>query len=721
MSKDNETPQEFICPITLEIMKDPVLMPDGQSYERSAIAEELNRNSVSPITKQPMSIDDAKDNVDLKQQIEKYLNKSDDSNDSQDPSKLDVEVSPINNISLAEFKARYTEDPDNHRNYLLHVSVKPEAIENRAPLHLIAMIDVSGSMDCNACQNVADFENIILTRLQLVQHSLKTIIACLSDHDMITLISFSDDAAIVLPSTLTDAAGKVLANQKVEELVTCGCTNIWSALDKGVDQAREHIGEGFNTSLLLFTDGEPNRNPPMGIVPCLREKLSGGVVNFTINSFAFGYAIESELMEEIAEVGNGVFGYCPDCTMVGTIFINFIANMIATVSPLSVLRVKNAVYDVKHKIYIYNGTTTNLMVPLKNVDDLNITLDILTTNQYFVCNDIGPIANSNEHVLFKDQQYRSKLIQLINTHKFGRNCEQAINDIKQLFNELESLTDRSEFLENIMTDLINPSDSCGQIEKSFQKDYYSKWGKYYLRSLLRFHIVEQCGNFKDKSLQLYGGELFHQTRKVANKIFMAIPAPKPIEIPAYGGRGHSRQRGGMPINMARFNDRNAGCFNGDALVSMKNGKEKKVDHLKKGDVLSNGGKVVCVVKTLNQNESKIAKAVKIGNALFTPYHPIKVDGNWIFPIDYAKPELYAVDFWYNLILEGAGSATIGGIEAVTLGHEKKDGVCNHPYFGTNQVLKALMKYDGYNKGEIEINNKLTAKRDPDTNLIIEYY
>ena len=36
-------------------------------------------------------------------------------------------------------------------------------------------------------------------------------------------------------------------------------------------------------------------------------------VNFIINTFAFGYDVDSVLMEDIAKIGNGIYGYCPDC------------------------------------------------------------------------------------------------------------------------------------------------------------------------------------------------------------------------------------------------------------------------------------------------------------------------------------------------------------------------------------------------------------------------
>ena len=45
-----EIPKEFLCPITLAIMRDPVIMSDGQTYERKAIEQALKVSPLSPIT-----------------------------------------------------------------------------------------------------------------------------------------------------------------------------------------------------------------------------------------------------------------------------------------------------------------------------------------------------------------------------------------------------------------------------------------------------------------------------------------------------------------------------------------------------------------------------------------------------------------------------------------------------------------------------------------------
>ena len=65
-----EIPREFICPITFEIMEDPIICCDGYTYEKSVI---LNLpNSISPLTRQPIDKNNLIPNRNLKDAIERY-------------------------------------------------------------------------------------------------------------------------------------------------------------------------------------------------------------------------------------------------------------------------------------------------------------------------------------------------------------------------------------------------------------------------------------------------------------------------------------------------------------------------------------------------------------------------------------------------------------------------------------------------------------------------
>jgi len=50
----DEVPESFACPITTELMKDPVFAADGHTYERCAIAQWFERAQTSPTTNEPI-------------------------------------------------------------------------------------------------------------------------------------------------------------------------------------------------------------------------------------------------------------------------------------------------------------------------------------------------------------------------------------------------------------------------------------------------------------------------------------------------------------------------------------------------------------------------------------------------------------------------------------------------------------------------------------------
>ena len=61
---------ELICPLTLDIFKDPVMCLDGHTYERAAIADWLRRNGTSPKTNAPLADDRLIPNYQVRQLAE---------------------------------------------------------------------------------------------------------------------------------------------------------------------------------------------------------------------------------------------------------------------------------------------------------------------------------------------------------------------------------------------------------------------------------------------------------------------------------------------------------------------------------------------------------------------------------------------------------------------------------------------------------------------------
>ena len=67
-----EVPEQFICPITQELMLDPVVTKYGQSYERAAIVEWIAQGKDCPMTRQPLSLGGIITNHSLRSQIRQW-------------------------------------------------------------------------------------------------------------------------------------------------------------------------------------------------------------------------------------------------------------------------------------------------------------------------------------------------------------------------------------------------------------------------------------------------------------------------------------------------------------------------------------------------------------------------------------------------------------------------------------------------------------------------
>ncbi|XP_072020781.1 WD repeat, SAM and U-box domain-containing protein 1-like [Amphiura filiformis] len=72
---DDTVPDEYLCPITREIMRDPVIAADGYSYERSSIESWLRGGTnTSPMTNAPLTSNHLTPNRSLKMIIQRLYN-----------------------------------------------------------------------------------------------------------------------------------------------------------------------------------------------------------------------------------------------------------------------------------------------------------------------------------------------------------------------------------------------------------------------------------------------------------------------------------------------------------------------------------------------------------------------------------------------------------------------------------------------------------------------
>ena len=69
----SQAPRAFYCPITCDVMSDPVVAADGHTYERSAIAQWLTTRQTSPMTNAKLSSTLLTSNFALRSMIAEYI------------------------------------------------------------------------------------------------------------------------------------------------------------------------------------------------------------------------------------------------------------------------------------------------------------------------------------------------------------------------------------------------------------------------------------------------------------------------------------------------------------------------------------------------------------------------------------------------------------------------------------------------------------------------
>jgi hypothetical protein len=190
----------FICAITHELMLDPVIDPDGNSYERRAIESWLQQNGTSPITRSPLSTNDLRPNRALKQAIDEYRQSITPTNPLNPPS-ADVTI-------ITEQKPCELTVSGSSAAGFVHISVLPPPDTTRSPCDICCVVDTSGSMAVQAeIQNDSN-EKFGLSQLDLVKHALKTIIYSLQPQDRLAVVSFANHATVLFQLTKMDEDGK---------------------------------------------------------------------------------------------------------------------------------------------------------------------------------------------------------------------------------------------------------------------------------------------------------------------------------------------------------------------------------------------------------------------------------------------------------------------------------------------------------------------------------
>ncbi len=767
---------EFICPVTQSIMNDPVTAPCGHTFDRSTIVNLHHYLFLNPgswkcpscrFTWPTSFTPTAPSNFVLKALIAAAVSSSSSSgstsNSSSSSSSSGQEAAEVTklsppNIQVTANRIKGTDE--------VHISLfVPESEAATMPTLFIDCLDTSGSMGSSSVdttQSTTDAASF--SRADLVQHSVATQIELLRSYDELAIIRFDNNAEILLEPTKMTAAGRARAKLCIPQIKPRGGTNIWAGLHKAYNIAARPENANKNIVIIFQTDGEPSQEflPPKGISETFEDWLrSRPELRVTLHTvgYGFGSALDMPLLCRLAEIGKGTVNYVPDGSMIGTVFIHMLANLMTCLYR----GVRINIPDLPLTIpvgYLQGGQSRDFIIKSPEIfREISVMSDNEPTKVTTVtsCGLVEPATMGFHRV-------HSFLIDQLSTALRG--AERDTRGISPaLLAPLIALC-RSEAADPrvaaLLTDLTDTDPNKGQIGKAFASPTaFGRWGRHYVAGVLSGHRNQWPINFKDEGSKIYGPASLRTLINKGDEIFIDIPPPTPscdyssssLSTPTasqYYSNGLPRAPNSSSIrmsSMATVHSPVGPCFLGTSRVKMADGSEKRCNRIRPGDIDAAGYRIAKVIKTLvpyadivrleNVNLRPPLCAPIDNSGGFTLWHPVHYGGEWVHPATVGSVVRVDTDAIYNFVLEWdpddvsvlpgqyrperPGVLIINGLMTCTMGHDMTGPVIGHPYFGAREpgkrnIIDDLQATRGWASGTIVWKNAQVI-HDPVTGFI----
>jgi hypothetical protein len=563
-------------------------------------------------------------------------------------------------------------------------------IATASPQDFVACVDVSGSMGTE--QSIVTSGGIReshgFSTLDIVKHALKVKVNTLEGTDRFALVAYHTEATIVVPLIEMTPEAKQIILTAIDRLTPQMSTNIFDGLQKSFQCfGDESISPLRIRSILLYTDGVNNAGPAEGPLAAFQDYIKRFGLPAQVSINGFGTETDPILMRNLADIGRGLYFFTPDAGMIGTTCVNYMANLKTTVATKVDLQVGTKTFLIG-ALLADQPTYVRLTTPTERQ---NVTLNI----PFQFCTD----SFWTEEELSREKM-RFDLLAAI-----GQVLQTANYDLlaasKIFINLARTWAGQNERQTDLFTDLT------GELLKSVANETeFRRWGRNYLLATETAHLNGKQTNFKDISLRAYTSAFRETIKTACNLVFDKLPPPARSAVSTISQPA--------PLSMRYYNNDADPCMAGHGLVKTASG-TMRVDQLHKGTKLANGDIVLCVVQTVTSNKNiDLVDVGSTGTPWITPYHPIRINNVWQFPID-VSPSLFPISTCpavYSFVLEGKNQVlTINGVECIALAHGFTEPVAAHPYLGTSAILDDLQILPGFTEGLVQMNSQCMLRTD----------
>jgi Ca-activated chloride channel family protein len=183
---------------------------------------------------------------------------------------------------------------------LVKISAAEEIESSRMPLNLCLVLDRSTSMKG--------------ARLQQVKEAARYIVDLLGESDILSVISFSDRAEMVVPGQWPP--DKATARAAISRIQANGGTELLQGLKAGLAELNRWRRDGMFNSLILLTDGQTYGDDQA----CLEEAGRAGVQHMQLVTMGIGPDWNDNLLDRMAGLSGGRSFYIDSAAKISQAF-----------------------------------------------------------------------------------------------------------------------------------------------------------------------------------------------------------------------------------------------------------------------------------------------------------------------------------------------------------------------------------------------------------------
>lgn len=213
----------------------------------------------------------------------------------------------------------YASCPWNPDSRLLMIGLQAEKIDfsEKPASNLVFLLDVSGSM--------ADPD-----KLPLVQKSFALLAENLTEHDRVSIVTYSGSEAVVLDGVSGDQTSKIV--DALEGLTAQGSTAGEAGIRRAYELAQKHYVEGGNNRVIMATDGDLNVGiSSEGELTRLIEEQKKSGVHLSVLGVGSGNLKDNKL-EALADHGDGNYNYIDSVLEAKKVLVDEMGGTLVTVA-----------------------------------------------------------------------------------------------------------------------------------------------------------------------------------------------------------------------------------------------------------------------------------------------------------------------------------------------------------------------------------------------------